>query len=229
MFNDFVEQLLSGDILAILAIIWICLRLVLGIFEFISSKNTTSLKKTIKGVEEAMKFKYRTESYQSENDYDKSAEKQHFNQYTDEYIFNEDSEELTATGGKIDNQAIIDSYIETCFEKVLDKFLPDGFGSTVQVPTKAVYGDFSETKKDLADYASMLEVAEDYRDRYGLSDDLNALQVFEAVKAMSEKQTAYVNGKTEQKAQDLKVTQDFVEQLKKSFKEEIKNETSQVE
>ena len=193
----FFKNLVSSDnwldiLLLVIFVIWCVIRIILAIIEFKSSHDVKTLKSNLKEICDDMS-KFRLPDYQEDKNFDKSVQRQKFSKYSPEYVYNEDTEELKATGGKIDNQAIIDSYIDTCFEKVLEKFLPDLIDKA-QPDSDGVYGDSTQVKQDLADFASMLDIAEDYRDKYNLSDDLNAIQVFEAVKKLSDEQTAYVKG-----------------------------------
>ena len=193
----FLKNLVSSDnwfdiFLLVIFAIWCVVRFILAIIEFKSSHDVKTLKSNLKEICDDM-GKFRLPDYQEDKKFDKSTQQQKFSKYSPEYVYNEDTEELKATGSKIDNQAIIDSYLDTCFEKVLEKFLPDLIAKA-QPDSDGVYGDFTQVKQDLADFASMLDVAEDYRVKYNLSDDLNAIQVFEAVRKLSDEQTAYVKG-----------------------------------
>lgn len=194
---SFLKNLVSSDnwldiFLLVIFVIWCVIRLILAIIEFKSSRDVKTLKSNLKEICDDM-GKFRLPDYQEDIKFDKSTQRQKFSKYSPEYVYNEDTEELKATGGKIDNQAIIDSYIDTCFEKVLEKFLPDLIDKA-QPDSDGVYGDSTQVKQDLADFASMLDVAEDYREKYNLSDELNAIQIFDAVKKLSDEQTAYVKG-----------------------------------
>ena len=193
----FFKNLVSSDnwldiFLLVIFVIWCVVRIILAIIEFKCSHDVKTLKSNFKEIYNDMS-KFRLPDYQEDKKFDKSVHRQKFSKYSPEYVYNEDTEELKATGGKIDDQAIIDSYLDTCFEKVLEKFLPELI-EKAQPDTDGVYGDSTQIKQDLADFASMLEVAEEYREKYNLSADLDAIQVFNAVQKLSDEQTAYIKG-----------------------------------
>lgn len=215
----FFKNLVSSDnwldiFLLVIFVIWCVVRIILAIIEFKSSHDVKTLKSNFKEIYDDMS-KFRLPDYQEDKKFDKSVHRQKFSKYSPEYVYNEDTEELKATGGKIDDQAVIDSYLDTCFEKVLEKFLPELI-EKAQPDTDGVYGDSTQIKQDLADFASMLEVAEEYREKYNLSADLDAIQVFNAVQKLSDEQSAYIKG-----VSDKNVKKDSnidVNTLKNAFK-----------
>lgn len=215
----FFKNLVSSDnwldiLMLVIFVIWCVVRLILAIIEFKSSHDVKTLKSNLKEFCYDM-GKFRLPDYQEDKHFDKSVQRQKFSKYSPEYVYNEDTEELKATGGKIDNQAIIDSYLDTCFEKVLEKFLPELIDKS-NPDIDGVYGDSTQIKQDLADFASMLEVAEEYRDKYNLSPDLDAIQVFNAVQKLSDEQTAYVKGVSDKNVK--KGSNIDVNTLKNAFK-----------
>lgn len=189
MFNDFFAAISEGDPSAIALLIYAIARAVLGVFEIIATKNTWQIKKNQK---EDTSVKTRLPDYQEAKGYKKP--KTVFSQYIPEYKYNEKTGELKETGGKIDVQAMIQSYVDTCLSAVLDKFLPGN--DLTAVGQNDVYGEVKHT--ELNDLADMYEQAEVYREKYGLSDELSAVEVFKAVDDMSQKQNAYVKGLTKQ-------------------------------
>lgn len=196
----FFKNLVSYDnwldiFLLVIFVIWCVVRIFLAFIEFKSSHDVKTLKSNFKEIYDIMS-KFRLPDYQEDKKFDKSVHRQKFSKYSPEYVYNEDTEELKATGGKIDDQAIIDSHLDTCFEKVLEKFLPELI-EKAQPDIDGVYGDSTQIKQDLADFASMLEVAEEYREKYNLSADLDAIQVFNAVQKLSDEQSAYIKGVTD--------------------------------
>jgi len=222
----FFQNLFSSDnwldiFLLVVFVIWCVVRIILAIVEFKSSHDVKTLNFNLKEICKDMS-KFRLPDYQEDKKFDKSTQRQKFSKYSPEYVYNEDTEELKATGGKIDNQAVIESYLDTCFEKVLEKFLPELINKA-QPDSDGVYGDSTQIKQDLADFASMLDVAEDYRDKYKLSDDLNAIEVFEAVKKLSDEQTAYVKGVSDKNVK--KGSNVDVNALKNVFKAVLKEES----
>lgn len=226
----FLKYLYSSDnwldiFLLVIFVIWCVIRIILAIIEFKSSRDVKTLKNNFKEIVNDM-AKFRLPDYQESKSFDKSTQKQKFTQYSPEFIYNEDTGELKATGGKIDDQAIIDSYLDTCFEKVLEKFLPDLL-NTPQPVNEGVYGDATQVKQDLADFAAMLDVAEDYRDKYHLSDDLNAIQVFEAVQKLSDEHKSYVKGVTDKNIN--KTGNIDKETLKTAFKAKVKEDITDKE
>lgn len=97
-----------------------------------------------------------------------------------QYRYNAEKNILEELPTKIDIQAQIDSHIETCLEKVLERFLPIADPTAVEVAT---------TQKKLSKLDEMLaltEKANEYRQAFKLSDDLSIQEVFNAVSNKAE-------------------------------------------
>ena len=141
--------------------------------------RTGSIKKSLKEIDNIVKYK-------NEN-LDTSTYTQSFDRMVDDWQFSEEKDAPILIGKK-DIQAYIQSFADTALDKILDKFLTGG----LQVPVTRVQeedgiNDIDYTREPMLTYAELLDKAEEYRERYKLSDELNALDVFKFVEENSKK------------------------------------------
>lgn len=113
-----------------------------------------------------IKIKTAAEIYDSER---KAVE---FSPLVDDYMLNEETNELEVLPTKKDIQAYIQSFEKCALDNILDAFLP---GETAESDDVR---DYTKTRFDLADVGEAFEKAEDYRERLGLGDDLSVAEVF---------------------------------------------------
>lgn len=89
-----------------------------------------------------------------------------------QYHYNESTGELEELPTKVDIQAQIDSALETCLDKVLEKFLP---------PTGATIDEVGIARANVSKLDEMLaltEKAEEYRKAFNLSSDLSMQEIY---------------------------------------------------
>lgn len=185
---DFLEQFLTPDIVSIIFYVLIGLYIIKSIFEFFATRNLSKLKKSISEVE-TMISKFRLPNYQETDEGARAANVQSFTRYTPKYVYNEDTKTLELAinkdTGEIlqeDDQAKIDSYRDTALDKVLERFLPqDYFASVPPLSDEQFDMEGSQRVKDLSDYSSILDLAETYREKYGLDSDMTCIDVFNFV------------------------------------------------
>lgn len=133
--------------------------------------KTGSVKNLIKEVTELM-YKFRTMQTVA------PSEGQTFSEEKDEYRLNEITNELEKTGNKINIQAIIDSCLETALDKALSRLMPEVEECKEMVELETMRGDL-----DVMQEAAML--AEEYRAKYGLSEDIPYNNIFAKVGEMA--------------------------------------------
>ena len=155
------------------------LGLLVVIAPLVTFIRTGSIKKSLKEIDNIVKYK-------NEN-LDTSTYTQSFDRMVDDWQFSEEQDAPILIGKK-DIQAYIQSFADTALDKILDKFLTGG----LQVPVTRVQeedgvNDIDYTREPMLTYAELLDKAEEYRERYKLSDELNALDVFKFVEENSKK------------------------------------------
>lgn len=183
--QDFIEALSQGDILTIFILVWVIIRLILGVIEFIGTRNTAKLKKSLQEVS-TMVSKFRLPNYQDTDSKAVNQNKQSFTPYTEKYVYNEDTKELSLavnpeTGEVLqtNDQEYINSFASSALDKVLERFLPSDYEQVVPPITDAQYG--VAQNHELKDYADILDHAEELRQKYGLDADMTCIDVFNFV------------------------------------------------
>lgn len=212
---DFFSKIADGDIFSILVLCFVVLRVILGIVEAIGTRNISSVKKTIKELEK-MLIIYRLPNYQDVEDFDKSINKQEFSQNTPEYVYNEQSGELEKTGQFIDDKEKIQSYRSSSFEEILKKYLDSDIAlSVAEKPVDLHYGE-SISKDDMAEFAKIIDTAENYRAKYNLPLELSPVEIFEQVNKLAEYSKKKSSKVTEQeiKKPSSVTEQDIIDYLK---------------
>ncbi len=225
---DFFSKLAEGDIFAILVLCFVVLRVILGIVEAIGTRNISSVKKTIKELEK-MLIIYRLPNYQDVKGFDKSINKQEFSQETPEYVYNEQSGELEKTGQFIDDKEKIQSFRSSSFEEILKKYLDADVALAVaEKPVDLLYGE-STSKDDMAEFAKIIDTAENYRSKYNLPLELSPVEIFEKVSSLADKNKKFIDKATNV---EKKLKQPSYEELLKLYgykKEDDVNEKKEID
>lgn len=153
--------------------------------------DTKSLKKSIKAVKEVI-MAFRMPNYRSEQvAEEKEQTAQQFSPLIDEYEYIADTNEIEKTGKKINVDEKIQSYLSTCFEQMLEKFLN---------PVRQEHNDIIASPDEMSgDLESMLNAydgyvnrAEELREKYKLPQSLATADVYQAVQDLYEKQKLYL-------------------------------------
>lgn len=114
-------------------------------------------------------MKYRSANYKPDT-------KQVFTNQRTDYKLNPVTNELEALDEKIDVQKEINSVKPSTIDDMLDAFLP-------QFPEayKTAQAECRELVDDLYELGHALDIAEEYREKFGLSDDMTANQIFDYI------------------------------------------------
>lgn len=153
-----------------------------------------SVSKSIKSFNEVNDLKNKFLTVDSRN-----RKKQSFESLVDDYVLDQKTNELVLSPLKKDLQEYIDSHIDTALERALQKYLPDNV-----IDDDNVINDYTSNLSDLSSLAEAIEIAEDYRIRFGLSDNASIADIYSVV---------------DKHAQDLKAKIDLLNK-----KEEIVND-----
>lgn len=110
---------------------------------------------------------------------DDLAVSQVFDEYADDYKYIEATGEIVKSPERVNIQDKIDSYRSTALDVLLDKYLGNDDGFTGD--PGYVDHDYGRLYNDLADLGQCIEIANDYRDRYGLDDGMSVADVYKFV------------------------------------------------
>lgn len=102
-----------------------------------------------------------------------------FDEYADDYKYVEATGEIVKSPERVNIQAKIDSYRSTALDVLLNKYL--GNDDSVSGDPGYVDHDYGRLYNDLADLGQCIEIANDYRDRYGLDDGMSVVDVYKFV------------------------------------------------
>lgn len=103
-----------------------------------------------------------------------------------EYHYNKTNGTLEEVG-KIDLQALIESHLGSCFEKVLERMLPKETEQTIAV------AEYNRMRDELNEMSSVYEMANEYREKYGLSADMSNQDVFKHVESKASALRDFIN------------------------------------
>lgn len=106
---------------------------------------------------------------------------QEFTSKRDKYILNRSTGELEKLPIQEDLQEYVDSFSETALDKIFEKFN----GCVPTSDRSAVYG-YAEMKGDLSEMANVYDIAEQYRDEFGLGDDMSIEDIYKFVSSQAD-------------------------------------------
>ena len=160
------------------------------IFFFIISIMLYRKTGNIKYLQEVLTdiMKYRTENYNVTETVDKksgevtltsSTPSQSFKNLVPVYRLNKVTNELEKTDDFIDVQQQIESFREMTLQSMLERFMPN---------QKLVdeTADFTNVKGDLDLLTETFDVAEEYREKFGMSETATVQEIFAKMKSYSE-------------------------------------------
>lgn len=131
--------------------------------------RTGNIKKSISNLKEVSELKYKT------IDSDRKGYVQSFTPEVKDYILNPASGELEELPKPKNIDDYIQSHIETCLERCLERFLPKN------VTEDDLTADYTDRVDDLASLGEAIEIAEGYREQFGLPDSASIADIYAAV------------------------------------------------
>lgn len=134
--------------------------------------RTGNVKKSIDSFKEVEELKKTVES---------RAYKQSFTPEVKDYILNPATNELEEKPIPKNVQDFINSHIESCLERVLERFLPP------VVQDDNVIADYTQRVDDLASIGEAMEIAEEYREKFALPDDYTISQIYDFIGKSADK------------------------------------------
>lgn len=169
--TDFVER--------VVGLIFIIGGSILGIINFCrTGRLNTSAKNFIKGEFETMANKKITV---------RPVFGQSFETTRKDYVLNSVTNELEESPIPFDIQKYIQSHASTCLKCALDAFLnPDIIADGDNVTLVDSVGARNDMLEDLSYASEMFDMAETYRDKFGLSDDMSVSDIFAYVQKQAD-------------------------------------------
>lgn len=182
----------------------IIIMLLMSVLFFIQSVKEHGLRKTL----EDFILKYRSENYRIEElEKGESSSAQSISSIVPEYEFSEKENTVVQVGEK-DMQEYIQSFEDCALDRVLDKFLSGQIplpSHLTATPTDVV-ADYDISSDYILEYGKLIDEANNLREKYKLSDDLDVKSVFEEVEKICLENQKSISG------------------FKDKFKKELKNE-----
>ena len=152
--------------------------IVAAIVMFFRTKNV----KYIKEIEDIVKYRVSSEKV-------KGAFTQDFEgtRYVKQYRLNKATNALEECEEPLDVQALVNSCKDYCLQECLNRFFPadDKKSQVVQ--------EYDDTLDDIDSLTEAFNVAEDYREKLGLSDEANITEIFAAMEKRSAELKKYVD------------------------------------
>lgn len=186
----------------------IIIMLLMSVLFFIQSVKEHGLRKTL----EDFILKYRSEKYRIEElERGESSSAQSISSIVPEYEFSEKENTVVQVGEK-DMQEYIQSFEDCALDRVLDKFLSGQIplpSHLTATPTDIV-ADYDISSDYILEYGKLIDEANNLREKYKLSDDLDVKSVFEEVEKIC--------------FENQKSISDFKDKFKKELKNEEKSE-----
>lgn len=186
----------------------IIIMLLMSVLFFIQSVKEHGLRKTL----EDFILKYRSENYRIEElERGESSSAQSISSIVPEYEFSEKENTVVKVGEK-DMQEYIQSFEDCALDRVLDKFLSGQIPlpSHLTATSTDVVADYDISSDYILEYGKLIDEANNLREKYKLSDDLDVKSVFEEVEKIC--------------LENQKSISDFKDKFKKELKNEEKSE-----
>lgn len=130
------------------------------------------IKKAVDNFKEVEKLKYKTAANARK---DSASHSQTFSEYVKDYVLNPGTNELEELEIPKNIQAKIDSYLNTCLEATLERFMPK------VVAEDDVPMDYTTAAEDLAVVGDAMERAEEYRERFNLPDSMSYKEIYDFI------------------------------------------------
>lgn len=143
----------------------ICYSFVVVLIFIIQLFKTGSVNKSIKSLEEFMK-KYKTIDT-------RENKPQEFSEEITDYILNPATNELEELPVKKNVQSEIQSYLDCALERALEKYLPKQ-----EVKEDDLVADYTSKVDDLAAFGDVMDLAEEYREKYDLPDNYTLSDIY---------------------------------------------------
>ena len=106
---------------------------------------------------------------------------QSFTETKPAYVLNSSTNELERLAVDENVQVKIQSFLETAIERALERFLPNDVVEVDDIAER-----YNQSQLDLSELGKAYDMAESYREKFGLSDDCSVDDIFAKLSAYSE-------------------------------------------
>lgn len=173
---------------------------------FVNLANGKSFKSSFAQLKEDIEsMKYRTADYQQQKN--GTAPGQSFTPYRKDYFYDRSTGELVEKELPVNVQDQIDSYKDVALKTVLNRLLPPGDEDD------SAADDYYRLSRDLDTMLEAHDVAEEFKERYGLDEDLDMYEVFDIMEERAKsmradlvKKSELLKAEAEIKAEEVKNT-----------------------
>ena len=128
-----------------------------------------SIKKAVEDFKEVENLKYKTAANARK---DSASHSQTFSEYVKDYVLNPGTNELEELEVPKNIQAKIDSYLDTCLEAALERFMPK------VVAEEDTIVDYTAAAEDLSVIGDAMDRAEEYREKFNLPDSMSYMEIY---------------------------------------------------
>lgn len=164
---------------------------------FRTGRLNTSAKKFIKETIEEMP-----------RDLKRPVHSQSFTEERDDYILNSVTNMLEKSPVKVNVQKKIQSYVVTCLENVLNALQhPEEFEDGDNVTVEDSVATRNDMLEDLSYAGQLFDIAEEYRERFGLSADMSVQDVFNYVQTQADEMGERLKNQGQQEVENNAQTQ----------------------
>lgn len=133
---------------------------------------------------------------------------QSFTEEREDYILNSVTNMLEKSPVKVNVQKKIQSYVVTCLENVLNALQhPEEFEDGDNVMVEDSVATRNDMLEDLSYAGQLFDIAEEYRERFGLSADMSVQDVFNYVQTQADEMGERLKNQGQQEVENNAQTQ----------------------
>lgn len=184
------------------------------VFGFVISYKTKNINYLSEVFDTMKKILYRTEGTALESS--ENLVGQSFDENKPTYRLNKASGELEQDG-TVNVQELINSAVSVALERMLDKFLPQ----STEIEEKTV--ELNSMNDDLDYLVEAFNKAEDYREKYNLSENLSIQDIYKVVSNKSNELVKQLNDFTEKQKLAAQIKEEVIKE------EVVKDEEKTIE
>ena len=195
---DVSEWLTSLNAENVVSLLLLIIAFIVSIVNFFrTGRLNTSAKKFIKETTEEMS-----------RDLKRPVHSQSFTEERDDYILNSVTNMLEKSPVKVNVQKKIQSYVVTCLENVLNALQnPEDFEDGDNVTVEDSVATRNDMLEDLSYAGQLFDIAEEYRERFGLSADMSVQDVFNYVQTQADEMGERLKNQGQQEIENDAQTQ----------------------
>lgn len=193
--SEWLANLNAENVVSLLLLIIAFVVNIVNLFR--TGRLNTSAKKFIKETTEEMS-----------RDLKRPVHSQSFTEEREDYILNSVTNMLEKSPVKVNVQKKIQSYVVTCLENVLNALQhPEEFEDGDNVMVEDSVATRNDMLEDLSYAGQLFDIAEEYRERFGLSADMSVQDVFNYVQTQADEMGERLKNQGQQEVENNAQTQ----------------------